>query len=142
VTRRTALSALAVYAVLLGALVFSPVGPSLKGIPLPGWLHAGAVEAAANVVVFVPVGFLVALLLPRGRRWLAVLLCCLLSTGIELVQAVFISTRLGSARDVLTNTTGAVIGLVGCSLWLRTRWSRRPERPEQGASLSEGMSPS
>ncbi|MDQ4490357.1 VanZ family protein [Sinomonas sp. ASV486] len=117
--RRTAWWALAVYGLAVAAVVFAPVGPSLKGVPLPGWLHAGAIDAAANVAIFVPGGFLVAQLLPRGRRWLAVAICCGVSATIEAVQAFFLPERSGNVRDVVTNTTGALIGMLAFIVWLR-----------------------
>ncbi|MDP9883353.1 VanZ family protein [Sinomonas atrocyanea] len=137
--RRAVLWVLGVYCALLAVLVFSPVGPSLRGVPLPAGVRAGEVEAAANVLVFVPLGFLVAQLLPRGRRWLAVPFCCLTSTSIEVVQALFISTRLGTPRDVFTNTTGALVGYL---LFTASRWIRvhRPQPAARGGSVSERSS--
>ncbi|MDQ4504346.1 VanZ family protein [Sinomonas sp. ASV322] len=136
--RKTVVGALGLYGVALSVLVFAPVGPSLKGVHLPSWLHAGAIGAAANVAVFVPVGLLVALLLPRGWRWLAVAACCALSTFIEIVQWIMLTDRSGNVRDVITNTTGALIGAVLASLWLRLRRPREPQHPaDAGSSLSE-----
>jgi glycopeptide antibiotics resistance protein len=138
--QRVVLWTLGVYCVLLAALVFSPVGPSLRGVPLPFGVRAGEVEAAANVLVFVPPGFLIAALLRSGRRWLAVVLCCLASTSIEVVQAVFISTRLGTPRDVLTNTVGAFAGylLFTAARWIRVHLPQPSAR--RGASVSERSS--
>ncbi|WP_457316125.1 VanZ family protein [Sinomonas sp. RB5] len=103
-------------------------------------MRAGEVEAAANVLVFVPLGFLGAQLLPSGRRWLAIVLSCLLSTGIEVVQAAFISTRLGTPRDVLTNTSGALAGylLFTASRWIQVHLAQ-PAAP-RGGSASERSS--
>ncbi|WP_369046949.1 VanZ family protein [Sinomonas sp. P10A9] len=127
--RRTAWWALAVYGLAVAAVVFAPVGPSFKGIPLPGWLHASAIDAAANVAIFVPVGFLIAQLLPRGRRWLAVVICCGVSATIETVQTFFLSERSGNVRDVVTNTTGGIIGMLTFIVWLRVLGPRRLARP-------------
>ena len=68
-------------------------------------------EAAANVALFVPLGFLAARILPLRRWWLALLLCGLLSGAGELAQEVFLPSRIGNARDVLLNSTGALIGI-------------------------------
>lgn len=138
--RGTVLWVLGGYCALLAVLVFSPVGPSLRGVALPAGVRAGEVEAAANVLVFVPLGFLVAQLLPTRRRWIAVVLCCVASTGIEVVQAVFISTRLGTPRDVLTNTVGALAGYVLLTAWqwIRSHLPRAAAR--SGRPLSERSS--
>lgn len=120
---RAASWALGVYCALLAVLVFSPVAPSLRGVPLPAGIHAGAIEAAANVAVFAPAGFLVAALLPPRRRWLTAVRRLLAPVSIETIQGIVISARVSpGARDVLTDTTGAVIG-VSCfaAWWLHTR---------------------
>ncbi|WP_052207517.1 VanZ family protein [Sinomonas humi] len=81
--------------------------------------------AAANVAVFVPVGFLLAVLLRPGFRWAAVVLCFLLTTSIEIVQALLLPGRDGNARDIITNTLGGAIGAASCYVWL---WLHRPSR--------------
>ena len=125
-SRRRAAWALGVYCALLGVLVFSPVGPSLGGVPLLPEMPSSVVEAAANAAVFLPLGFLVAQLMRRGREWAAVVLCFLVSGGIEILQTLITSTRLSSPRDVLMNTAGAFIGAVCCHLV--RRFQRRPSR--------------
>ena len=138
--RRAAYWALGLYGAAAAALVFAPVGPSLKGVLLPSWLHAGAVDAAANVALFVPVGFLVAQLLPRGiRLGGTVVICCAMSTGIEIIQATFLHERSGNVRDVITNTAGALIGAVLCIASLRVLGARRLAR---SSSASAPMSDS
>ena len=138
--RRTVLWVLGGYCALLAVLMFSPVGPSLRGVPLPAGVRAGEVEAAANVLVFVPLGFLVAQLLPPRRRWIAVVLCCLASTGIEVVQAVLISTRLGTPRDVLTNTLGALLGYLLFTAWQWTRVHLPQPAARRGGPVSDRSS--
>lgn len=90
-----------------------------------GWLsdhglpvtYAG-VEAVANVLMFVPFGVLAGLLLTR--RWSVVLVAAGLSTAIEVSQRLFLPTRVPTVQDVVLNTAGAALGLLGL-LW----WSRR-----------------
>jgi glycopeptide antibiotics resistance protein len=65
-------------------------------------------EVLANVALFVPVGFLLVLLL--GRVWPAVLLGVLGSVLIEAFQAEFLPLRVGTPADVLHNGYGAAIG--------------------------------
>ncbi|HET7530947.1 MAG TPA: VanZ family protein [Mycobacteriales bacterium] len=88
----------------------------------------GAWEEIANVALFVPLGVLVTLVLQRRRRWLAPLLCCAVSVGIEVLQDVVVTTRHASARDIGLNTVGGVIGWLACLpliTYLRHRRRRR-----------------
>lgn len=87
----------------------------------PASLRYVHVELAANVLVFVPVGFLLALLLPARWWWLAALAGLCLSAGIELAQFVLLSGRVADPVDLVTNTVGAFAGaaLGGLTqLWL------------------------
>ena len=69
------------------------------------------IENIMNVVVFVPVGFLLGFVTGKGKKgWLvALLIGAGLSIGIETLQLVF---KLGFAEvdDVMHNTLGCVIG--------------------------------
>jgi len=91
---------------------------ALHGLGLPEKLNLHAAEFAANILLFVPLGLLGALLLPRRRWWVALVSLLTLSLGIEIVQAFGLSYRQPSSRDVLGNALGAAIG-VGLSLALR-----------------------
>lgn len=91
---------------------------TLHDLGLPEKLNLHAAEFAANIALFVPLGLLGALLLPRRRWWVALVALVALSLGIEIVQAVGLSYREPSPRDVLGNSLGAAIG-VGLSLALR-----------------------
>ena len=70
----------------------------------------GFIEFSANVVFFVPVGFLLGVLLPYRLWWLAVVGGGLLSVTVEIAQGLFLAGRVSSLGDVVANTTGAVIG--------------------------------
>ena len=89
---------------------------------------------AANILLFIPLGYLLMAALCVDRpRWLGIVAagvvvpCCVLaSMGIELTQA-FIPPRTVSANDVAAESLGALIGTV---LWLIggqtiTEWCRR-----------------
>lgn len=65
-------------------------------------------EVLANVALFVPAGFLLALVL--NRPWLAAALCVLGSVLIETVQARYLPLRVGAGADVLHNGYGAALG--------------------------------
>ncbi|MGU3411907.1 VanZ family protein [Microbacterium sp. M1A1_1b] len=84
---------------------------------LPGgtWLTYDRTEFLANIAMFVPVGAIAALWLPR--RWWAVaaVIAVALSAGIELAQAELLPYRVADPRDVLANGLGGLLGatLVG-----------------------------
>jgi len=76
---------------------------------LPAWITFGKVEFGSNVAMFVPIGLFGALALPR-HRWLIVPAALVASAGIETVQAMALPLRYGTARDVISNTLGALLG--------------------------------
>lgn len=88
----------------------------LQGHGLPGWVDYAAVESAANVLLFVPVGALAAAFLPVRRWWLAVLLCAGLTVAVEGFQDLFLAGRQGDVHDVILNTGGALFGALAVSL--------------------------
>ena len=99
----------------------APIGRALGRLHdygLPEKLNLHAAVFAANIALFVPLGLLGALLLPRRRWWVALVALVALSLGIETVQAFGLSYRQPSARDVLGISLGAAIG-VGLSLLVR-----------------------
>lgn len=97
---------------------------------VPG-LRFGHIEAAANVLAFVPVGFLLAALLgrwagaSRQRRtgmaqrlrsglpdWSIWLSVTALSAGIELIQLFLLTERSATWRDLVCNSAGALAGVL------------------------------
>jgi hypothetical protein len=79
---------------------------------VPTFVDYNFVEFTANILFFVPVGFLGGLALSRRLWWLSSVLGLLLSAAVELAQATFLPGRVASGKDVLANTTGAVLGCV------------------------------
>jgi glycopeptide antibiotics resistance protein len=75
------------------------------------WITYAALEFWSNVAMFVPVGLFFLLLLGRRRWWLAVLLGVLLTCGIEFAQQ-FIPSRVSDPRDILSNSVGALAGVL------------------------------
>ena len=74
------------------------------------WTTGYLSEMAFNVALFVPVGLLAALLIPR-RRWpLALVAGFAFTTLIELVQVPELD-RVSDPRDLVMNTSGAVLGV-------------------------------
>ncbi|WP_434618270.1 VanZ family protein [Arthrobacter sp. A5] len=139
--RRKALCVLAVYLVLLALIAFwptpvdRPVDGTLEAFlrylnrhGVPAWVDYGFVEKSANVALFFPLGLLVALILPRRRWWLAILIGICASCCIELGQLLFLSARVASVTDILVNSLGAALGAVCahiCGHRLRARRLRR-----------------
>ncbi|MBT2248075.1 VanZ family protein [Arthrobacter sp. BHU FT2] len=79
---------------------------------VPRWFNYQFVEATANVVLFVPVGFVSALSFPGKRWWQITALGLLFSGCIELGQLLFLHDRFASPTDIMTSTSGSVIGFL------------------------------
>ena len=75
--------------------------------------HAG--DGPLNVLLFLPLGFFLALLLRRPLT--AALLCVVLSLAIECYQS-SLTTRVGSFADVVANGLGAVLGALAATVIL------------------------
>ena len=86
-----------------------------------GRLQWAQIEALANVALFVPAGFLLAVVLRRS--WAAVLVCVLASGAIEWAQYAFLASRVPSLADVEHNSLGGLIGAV--LAWPLVSWLRR-----------------
>lgn len=97
----------------------------------PGWVDYAHLEFGANIVMFVPLGVLIALLLPRWEWWLAPIIGLALSLAIEFGQALLLPERFATPLDVLANTAGATIGalvVTGFRIAARAAARRRTER--------------
>ena len=74
-------------------------------------------ELFGNVLLFIPLGFLLPLLVPAMRRWWRVLA---VGTGvsllIELYQLAWPGVRKASVNDLLMNALGAVLGFAALRL--------------------------
>jgi glycopeptide antibiotics resistance protein len=79
---------------------------------VPAFVNYNFVEFTANILFFVPLGFFGGLAMSRRFWWLSAVLGFLLSCSVELAQATFLPGRVASVKDVLANTTGAVLGAV------------------------------
>jgi VanZ family protein len=80
---------------------------------LTAWMHTG--DGPLNVLLFVPLGFFLALLLRRPVS--AALVGVLLSVAIECYQS-SLTTRVGSFTDVVANGLGASLGAVAAGVIL------------------------
>ncbi|MGN7200857.1 VanZ family protein [Arthrobacter sp. SAFR-044] len=77
---------------------------------VPGWFDYNFVEAAANIALLIPVGFVAALAFPHKKWWQIGAFGMFISGCIELGQFLFLHDRFASSSDVITNTSGAIIG--------------------------------
>lgn len=111
------------YLLFVGFTVWLPAAVSAKVTGLVGilaqWVasrgiasyqsSAVVLEVVANVVLFVPVGLLVALAWTRLRLWQVVAIGAAMSVVIETAQGVMPS-RFPTVSDVIANTLGTFIG--------------------------------
>lgn len=104
------------YGVVLALVGFWPVHVDANAGPLILWLQDRTglayetIESGTNVLLFLPMGILLALLLRRA--WTAMLLGCAASAAIELGQALFLPGRTASLADIAANTAGCVLGVL------------------------------
>jgi len=106
------------YAIVLALIAFWPVHvdsgarPLLRAItraiPL---LTYPRIEFFANVLLFVPLGYLLTLILVR-ERWMVLPISFLTTVVIETVQAIALSARTPSVLDIIANTAGACAGML------------------------------
>jgi len=101
---------------------------------IPRWFNYDFVEKSANVGLFLPVGFVAALAFPNKRWWQIGAFGMLMSACIELGQFLFLHSRFASPSDVMTNTSGAVIGALVALLATK---KGRPAAFRQRASQSQ-----
>lgn len=114
--RRWVYAALVLYALGVGFVLLSPDSPSAQVDAVTAFVRErlglrgvrqGWVEFGGNVVMFLPLGFLSALLF--RVPWWGVVLAVALSVSAELVQ-VLLPARTATPRDVLANALGALLG--------------------------------
>lgn len=77
---------------------------------VPAWFNHKFVEAAANVALFIPLGFASSLAFPKKPWWLISAAGLIISCCMELGQLLFIHNRFATPQDIVTNALGAVIG--------------------------------
>jgi glycopeptide antibiotics resistance protein len=116
-------AALSVFVLIV--ILVSTLTPVTGGSSTDFWcLWCGgyaALDIAANIVMFTPLGF--ALALATNWRWRSVLACVVLTVGIELLQIHVVAGRDASFSDILANSLG---GLIGVELAVRRLLIFRP----------------
>lgn len=91
---------------------------TVRGIAPAAGIEYKHAESIANVILFIPLGLLGALLVPVRRWGLAALAGLTTSAAIETIQFLLLSQRTASLRDVATNTLGALLGAAAVRLAL------------------------
>lgn len=132
----------ALYCAVVASIVFAPVhvddnetGGRLAQLldtgHAEGWLPAfitySSIEQLSNVIMFIPGGFLFALLLKPKARPYVLYSGFLVSACIETIQS-FMPDRTGDPVDVLMNGSGALLGAAGAlgvHRWLCVRRERQ-----------------
>lgn len=137
--RRVAAWSLAVYGIVLALIAFWPVpvdrgAESLlrdmtRAIPV---LSHGVIEFCANVLLFAPLGVLLALTL-RRRAWVMPI-ALIVTVAIEAGQALFLAERTPSLGDVVANLSGAGLGI---AFVLVARRRRRPRAATRAPVVRE-----
>jgi VanZ family protein len=96
------------------------------------WVRIGSPEFVANILLFVPLGLLIRLALPRSTWLGATVLGGLVSVAVEVLQVW--TPRVSDPRDIVANTLGTLVGaLLGSVIGLiasvaaRQGARRRPE---------------
>ena len=121
-----------VVAAILAVTLFPNAG---EETPTPAWCFVcgerGVAHVLLNIILFAPLGALLTLTgVPRRWTWLS---GCLFSACIEFAQR-FIPGRDSGLDDVLSNTTGTIVGsLIAVAA---VAWLRRPGRPSVLGALA------
>lgn len=98
--------------VTLIAIAVITLSPADESARLPFWcFRCGtrpAIDVLLNILMFVPVGASLGLLHVRARRTIAIIV--LITVIIEALQFTVIPGRFASARDIIMNTLGGIMG--------------------------------
>ena len=78
------------------------------------WNSGGSTEFTANILLFVPLGLLLRLAFPKATWFGAVVLGGAISVAIEVFQVW--TPRVSDPRDIVANTTGALIGALAAAI--------------------------
>ncbi|GAA1953936.1 VanZ family protein [Microbacterium deminutum] len=117
------------YTIMAAVLLLAPGGPGDIIAAIMEWLHDGLglsfihqgwIEFAGNILLFVPLGFLLTLLF--RRVWVGLVVLSALSVSTELVQ-MLMPARMASLRDILANLLGAGVGAAIASVTVIRRSS-------------------
>jgi glycopeptide antibiotics resistance protein len=103
------------------------------------WITFDRVESVANVAMFVPLGVFLVLLFGRRRWWLAIIVCAVLSSAIELSQAALLPTRVSDPDDIVANSSGGAIGVLLGVVLMSISLARRSRRGRVRANHAHAL---
>lgn len=95
---------------------------------IPSFVNYALLESSANVVMFVPLGFLLTLMWSSRLAWIAPAAGLAASAVAELGQMVLLPNRVASLGDVVANTAGALLGTLIILIIRRSSAARRAPR--------------
>jgi len=96
------------------------------------------IEFIGNILMFIPLGIFSAMLATRRHWWSLLFTGTLMSGAIELSQMLFLPGRFPEVRDLISNSTGFLIGAM-CAITLRLLVAHRDnlvERDRRDAALT------
>lgn len=137
VPRAAVAAALAVYAAGIVANTVFPIyvhvtpsrEPWTSGVVFIPFAHYELEDAVTNVLVFVPLGILFALLLAKPRWWKVLIAATATSLGIELtqlaVQELFGGGHIADTSDLVSNVAGGLLGYLLFAALSRLSWFAR-----------------
>jgi glycopeptide antibiotics resistance protein len=83
---------------------------------VPGWFGYRWLEFTANIGMFLPVGFFLALVFPTRFLWIAIPAVTALSATLETLQFFVLPARFATLTDVLANSIGGWAGVTIAAL--------------------------
>ncbi|MFM5905367.1 MAG: VanZ family protein [Micrococcales bacterium] len=90
-----------------------------------GWLDYNFLESTANILLFVPLGYLATAIWPKSNHLLVMAVGVGISLTAELLQLFVVTQRVFSLDDVLHNGLGSALG-VALATWLGKSHSNEP----------------
>jgi VanZ family protein len=97
---------------------------------IPHWFNYKFVEAAANVILFVPLGFVSFHAFSCNQWWRVAAFGLAVSGFMELGQLLFLHDRFASSLDLMTNMSGTIVGSLGARIVVKRLEAR--SRPAAG----------
>jgi VanZ family protein len=98
------------------------------------WVRIASGEFIANVLLFVPLGLLLRLAVPRATWLLALVISGAASFAIEVLQMG--TARVSDPRDILANTVGAIAGIVIAAVVIAAREVAERSRVKRDRALT------
>jgi len=82
-----------------------------RGLPLS--IDYLTIEFIGNILMFIPLGVFMAMLVSHRHWWVLLFTGTLMSGFIELTQLLFLPSRYPEVRDLISNSTGFLLGALG-----------------------------